>query len=206
MSADNCCAHCGKQGVEFKRCSTCKQTWYCGAKCQKAGWKGHKKTCEPPLPLDDVREILAAGDWREVLKCEGRMEALLEYQMEDVRERVLGAYIRAHSAVIAASYNRDENARSAVRLQIRHVELLGKMQRFRDQGEAMCDISRSAHAVGTSNPQEEGKWCQEEVKSSGRGKSQKRTAFSASSSERETFNPAPFTLRLPPYTLNSTPY
>jgi hypothetical protein len=41
------CAHCGKQGVALKRCARCKEVSYCGAACQKAGWKGHKKTCAP---------------------------------------------------------------------------------------------------------------------------------------------------------------
>jgi hypothetical protein len=44
------CAHCGAQGaVELKRCSRCKRAAYCGAACQKAGWKAHRKTCSPPL-------------------------------------------------------------------------------------------------------------------------------------------------------------
>ncbi|KAJ1483459.1 hypothetical protein T484DRAFT_1622771, partial [Baffinella frigidus] len=39
------CSHCGKQRATLKRCSRCKQTWYCGAACQNAAWKGHRKTC-----------------------------------------------------------------------------------------------------------------------------------------------------------------
>ena len=71
------CAHCGKQGVGFQRCSVCKQVSYCGAECQKAGWRRHKKTdkktCAPlPLPLSDVMARVTAAsdadDWREVLK------------------------------------------------------------------------------------------------------------------------------------------
>ena len=66
------CAHCDKQGAGFKRCSRCKQAWYCGAKCQNADWKGHKKTCAPPLPLQDVAAKLKAAnatrDWRGVLQ------------------------------------------------------------------------------------------------------------------------------------------
>ena len=44
------CAYCGKEGVPLKRCSICKQTWYCGAACQKKGWKRHKKVTQTPQP------------------------------------------------------------------------------------------------------------------------------------------------------------
>merc|ERR1712166_879956 len=39
------CAHCGDSGPQLLRCSRCKQVWYCTQKCQKAGWKQHKKDC-----------------------------------------------------------------------------------------------------------------------------------------------------------------
>ena len=58
-----CCAHCSKQGVGLKRCSRCKQASYCGAECQNADWKRHKKTCAPLVPLQDVAaKINAAHD------------------------------------------------------------------------------------------------------------------------------------------------
>ena len=51
------CSFCGKgakkKGAELKRCSRCKRVWYCGAECQNAGWKGHKKTCMAPLSVQD---------------------------------------------------------------------------------------------------------------------------------------------------------
>jgi len=46
-SSASSCAYCGKQGVGFQRCSTCKQAWYCGTECQKAGWKKHRKNPQP---------------------------------------------------------------------------------------------------------------------------------------------------------------
>ncbi|KAJ1483779.1 hypothetical protein T484DRAFT_1799101 [Baffinella frigidus] len=73
------CAHCGVQGVTLKPCVRCMHTWYCGAECQKAAWKGHTETCAPPLPLKDVFEKVgkaaAIGEWRGVLKWKGSMEA-----------------------------------------------------------------------------------------------------------------------------------
>jgi hypothetical protein len=76
------CAHCGKQGVGFKRCSRCKDASYCGAECQNANWKRHKKTCSPPLSLNDVIDHVnaahAAGDWQGMLKLEGRFFRILQ--------------------------------------------------------------------------------------------------------------------------------
>jgi hypothetical protein len=157
------CAHCGKQGgkgVELKKCSRCKQASYCGAECQNAGWKRHKKTCEPPVPLSDVFDKLmaaqAARDWRGVLKWEGRMEELMEGRglmasdLEDARcDYILWVFSKAHGhekdnflrEKEISTASRD-HALSIIRLQKRRVELLGKpsVERFRDQGEALCTI------------------------------------------------------------------
>merc|ERR1712166_136397 len=42
---ERACAHCGDSGPQLLRCSRCKEVWYCTQKCQKAGWKQHKKDC-----------------------------------------------------------------------------------------------------------------------------------------------------------------
>ena len=42
----NCCKKEGEGGTNLKRCMACKYTYYCGAECQKANWKKHKKSCE----------------------------------------------------------------------------------------------------------------------------------------------------------------
>ena len=87
-----CCAHCGKDGTNFKRCSTCKHTWYCGKECQHAGWKTHKKNCKllrdvSALEMwDKVKEAQEAGDWRGVLKWEECMDKLmigLDWDMQE---------------------------------------------------------------------------------------------------------------------------
>ncbi|EFJ29337.1 hypothetical protein SELMODRAFT_91741 [Selaginella moellendorffii] len=38
------CADCGAPAE--KRCSRCKNDWYCGRSCQVANWKIHKKICD----------------------------------------------------------------------------------------------------------------------------------------------------------------
>jgi len=99
VSAESC-VHCGKQGAGFKRCSRCKQDSYCGAACQKADWKRHKKTCAPPVPLHDVDAKLeaaqAAQDWRGFLQWEGRMEELMAHRSDDVCSGILTAFSTAH--------------------------------------------------------------------------------------------------------------
>jgi hypothetical protein len=59
------CFHCGTQRAVLERCSSCKQTSYCGKGCQTAAWKVHKKTCAPPLSLEDVVEKLTAASLRQ---------------------------------------------------------------------------------------------------------------------------------------------
>ena len=139
-----CCALCGKQVVGLKRCSRCKQACYCGAECQNADWKRHKKGCAPPVPLQDVTARLfvarVAGDWRGVLKCEGRMEELLAGQSDDATEMILKTFSTARQMGSQAAGSTD-HARSSVGLEERRIPFLGKLQRFRDQGEAMCNLS-----------------------------------------------------------------
>ena len=43
LALKDSCSQCGKQGEDLLRCSICKHAWYCGAACQRAAWKGHKK-------------------------------------------------------------------------------------------------------------------------------------------------------------------
>jgi len=143
------CAHCGKQGVGCKRCSRCKQASYCGVECQNADWKRHKKTCAPPVPLQDVAAKLdaadAAGDWRGVVKWEGRMEELVSQRLEarqsdDACLTVLSRFSNAHLSGFYETGSKD-HARSYAGLVERRIPLHGKLQRFRDQGEAMCNLS-----------------------------------------------------------------
>ena len=138
------CARCGKQGAGFKRCSRCKQACYCGAECQKADWKRHKTTCAPPVTLQDVAaEIIAAqatGDWRGVLKWEGRMEELVARKSTLPCARILMAFATAYRMGFRATGSEDR-ACSYVGLAERLLPLLDKLQRFRDQGAVMCNTA-----------------------------------------------------------------
>ena len=138
------CAHCDKQGAGFKRCSRCKQASYCGVACQNADWKRHKKTCAPPVPLQDVAAKINAAhdaqDWRGVLKWEGRMEELMALRSDDYCSNVLANFSDAHLLGVQAT-GRKDHARALIGLVERRIPLLGKLQRFWDQGDAMCSLS-----------------------------------------------------------------
>jgi hypothetical protein len=99
-------------------------------------------------------KVNAAGlvdDWKEVLKWEGRLEEMMANQTDANCSSLLKAFARSHTMGFNSTGN-DEHALSAVRLEIRRVEVLGKMQRFRDQGEALCKIA--AHLRLLDNQQE----------------------------------------------------
>jgi len=151
LALKDSCAHCGKPGRALKRCSICKRAWYCGAACQNAAWKRHKKTCAPPLSTEDVRaRVDAAGkadDWREVLKWEGRMDELIEGQSDATCELILRIFRVAHASG-SLSTGSPHHALSSIRLAEQLIDFLGKRQRFRDQGEQMCALANRFCAVG----------------------------------------------------------
>jgi hypothetical protein len=142
------CSHCGKECGELKRCSICKHASYCGASCQNAAWKKHKKTC---VTLEEVRNRVSAAaegqDWRGVLKWEGRMEQLLEGRSDAARNGTLKNFKWAHAVAWSATDSTD-HALAAVRLQDRRIEILGNMERFRDQGESICEAAEYLVLVG----------------------------------------------------------
>mmetsp|Transcript_58719 Transcript_58719/g.139671 ORF Transcript_58719/g.139671 Transcript_58719/m.139671 type:complete len:94 (+) Transcript_58719:184-465(+) len=89
------------------------------------------------MPLHEVDARLGAAaqssDWRAMLKLEVRLEELLDVASDDVRRNVtLLTFVTAHKKGLNTTGN-TEHARSVVTLEARRVDLLGKMQRFRDQ-------------------------------------------------------------------------
>jgi len=41
------CNYCNKEQETLKRCSRCKEVWFCNRMCQKAAWMVHKYDCKP---------------------------------------------------------------------------------------------------------------------------------------------------------------
>ena len=151
MSASaSSCAHCGTQSVKLQRCSVCLDVSYCGAECQQAGWKGHKQTCEPPLPLAEVYhkvgEAHESNDWREVLTWEGRMEELVAGLPAASVNYLLHVFARAHELGLQSTGSSD-HALSAIGLEERRFALLGTMGLFRNQGAALISIAKTLLSV-----------------------------------------------------------
>ena len=91
----------------------------------------------------------AARDWKGVLAWEGRLEELLEGLAgprgcsDATCEGILAVFCTAH-----VEMHHKDNARAAIGLLERRVELLGKMERFRDQGQRICEIAYCLECLG----------------------------------------------------------
>jgi len=142
MEASGTCSHCGTQGDGFKRCSRCKNASYCSADCQKAAWKVHKTTCKK---VEDLWDLLKAAhdarDWRQILKWEGRMGDLMKNQQDAFCDRVLGLFASGYFFAFSET-SRSDHAMQVVETKELRVQLLGKMERFRDQGAVICQIAQ----------------------------------------------------------------
>jgi hypothetical protein len=98
----------------------------------------------------EVEEVLAkvfeagtVNNWQEVLKWEGRMDELVANLPDEDSETFLLIFINAIAMGTLATGG-TPSAYSIARLHElrgRQVDLLGKMQRFRDQGEMMCSYA-----------------------------------------------------------------
>ena len=68
------------------------------------------------------------------------MEELMARQSDDACSSILRAFSEAHQMGFQATGNKD-HARTCGGLQERLIPLFGRLQRFRDQGVAMCNLS-----------------------------------------------------------------
>jgi hypothetical protein len=103
------------------------------------------------VTLEEVRKRVDAAtegkDWRGLLRWEGRLEQLLEGRSDATRDSVLDTFKGAYALAWSATGSTD-HALAAVRLQDRRIEILGNLERFRDQGEAMCNAAGYLADVG----------------------------------------------------------
>ena len=74
------------------------------------------------------------------------MEELVAHRSDDHCLGTLKVFSEAHQSGLYATGN-DDNARSSAVLEERRIPLLGKMQRFRDQGVTMCDIATMLRSI-----------------------------------------------------------
>ena len=77
--ARRACAHCGA-AAQLSRCSRCEQVWYCGAGCQKADYRSHRRQCREwggrAAGESDDEEIDEGSDVMEQDEPEGAAPAL----------------------------------------------------------------------------------------------------------------------------------
>ena len=115
---------------------------------------------EPALALEEVFDRVMAGmiasDWRAILKFEGRMQELLENRSDEVKvDVIIPAFMRAHmqrQLETAPTGLPPSTVIGVIHLEGKRIELLGKMQRFRDQGDAICNAAMQF--LGTGKIQE----------------------------------------------------
>jgi hypothetical protein len=107
--------------------------------------------CAPPLSTEDVRARVDAAyeadNWREVLKWEGRMDELMEGQPDATCETILMSFKTAHILGTSPTGS-PHHFLSAIRLGEQLIDFLGERQRFRDQGEEMCNVADNLSVVG----------------------------------------------------------
>ena len=107
------------------------------------------------MTLAEVVERMHAAhfreDWRGVLKWEGRMDEMMKNQLDARCNTILLVFVDAHGRAFNSTGSKDHSL-SIVQLETRRAELLGKMQRFRDQGEALC---RAANCLRSFDNQQE---------------------------------------------------
>ena len=75
------------------------------------------------------------------------MEELMAFRSDDVCSSILQAFSAAHHKGHQDTGS-EEHARSFIGLEERQILLLGKLQRFRDQGDAMCNLSSILRLLG----------------------------------------------------------
>ena len=132
------------------RCQNCSVTLNFTASWQEGAKKREvRERIEVNLrkAIEKFGEAYAVEDWRGVLKWEGLMEDIIEADGKDAtRDAFLMGFARAHVAMRFETGG-IEHGLEAVRLKERRIPLLGKMERFRDQGEEMCIVGQILFAT-----------------------------------------------------------
>jgi len=104
-----------------------------------------------------MEKVIAAHNsqnWAEVLELEGRMEELIEGRDDHTREAILRMFLQAHrqtSMRLPPLHSLFQgHTLSIFRFQERRIELLGSMERFRDQGEEIFELANSILILNTT--------------------------------------------------------
>ena len=103
--------------------------------------------------MNRLNAAIAASDWRVALECEGHMEELMEGQPHDTCEYILTLFVKANGLRVAAMGSRSktgftEFSTKMLALHARRVDLLQKLERFRDAGETMTVCANHLTQLG----------------------------------------------------------
>ena len=144
---------------------------------------------------------------------EGRIDELLVRSTDDsMRSDIVGTFIMARLMIPSQTSCPDPtHASKTIDLFKRRVELMGKMERFRDQAKCMCDLSQSLVDAGQRKEAES--YLQRARKvgeahgfySAEYESCQGNLQNSTLNFQPSTLNPQPSTLDLEPSTLNPQP-
>ena len=112
----------------------------------KLQWMGGKGLCQV---AEGVMAAANFGNWPGILAEEGRLEELLENQSDATCVLLLDVFRKAHLHVggfdVGCALN--NHALKAVALEKRRIDLLGKLQRFRDQGHCINPLFFSVRGI-----------------------------------------------------------
>ena len=70
------CAGCGERAAGLKLCARCRGVQYCGAECQRAHWRAHKKTCSvQAAALEDAKLLGSVSSEATLLAAKAKADA-----------------------------------------------------------------------------------------------------------------------------------
>ncbi|KAJ1490325.1 hypothetical protein T484DRAFT_3358431 [Baffinella frigidus] len=149
------CSHCGEQSEVLKKCSVCKQAFYCGAECQNAAWKKHKKSCMSPAArrarfIETVNikmsDAHGRGDYEQVILL-GRLaeKDLALLTPDDIEECPMHRFLLNS---MGHAFTRQQRYSEAVPYYERLAALFASQGHFIEQGQALMNLGRVRMTVG----------------------------------------------------------
>lgn len=84
------CGHCHTADAKLKKCSRCRQTYYCSTKCQTGAWGDHKKHC---LDVGDLVKMVPAKTDSAISNCFN--DSVVGFYLDKVVQKSDSCFFRA---------------------------------------------------------------------------------------------------------------